>query len=202
MVPNQAITLNLLSLIKEFLENGSLKASNSQRVAVAMKWHNRMRWVNRGMGALGRKSKKVKKIKPIKFEWHAEDDQLFRKAVAEIPEQSIPHKDHGPDKTAPKQRKPPKPLVIDLHGLTLLEAQQFVRNKISQELKASDVARTFKIITGKGLHSSGQGVLAQEIHGYVSRHFSGRITSMESSPNEVAVFGMPVRGHFMVTIRP
>jgi hypothetical protein len=58
-----------------------------------------------------------------------------------------------------------------------------------------------KIITGKGHHSQrGDSVLAKEIHSFVLQTFRHIILEIEDSPDQVRLAGIPLRGHFHVTI--
>lgn len=90
------------------------------------------------------------------------------------------------------------PLVLDLHGLTLDEAQRSIENNI---LSLKRGRHRVRIITGRGHHSpKGQGVLAREIHGFVMTRFSNKIASIDASPHEITLGGMPIKGSFDVVI--
>ena len=92
---------------------------------------------------------------------------------------------------------------IDLHGMTLDEAKRYVEAQINNVL-AQQGKHTIRVITGKGLHSSdafGGGVLAKEIHAFVKSRFGRFITKIQESPHEVAIDGIPIRGHFDVSLQ-
>lgn len=92
---------------------------------------------------------------------------------------------------------------LDLHHSTLPEARGRVDGLLGNLVAAIRGPVTVKIITGKGRHSGpGGGVLASEIHRYVSQKYASYIVSIEPSPSDVVVGELPIRGHFHVTLGP
>ena len=91
---------------------------------------------------------------------------------------------------------------IDLHGMTLEGAKHYLRRRLETILQKRG-KHSVRIITGKGVHSGsyGGGVLAKEIHGFTKREFHHYIVAIQDSPHEVAIDGLPIRGHFDVTLK-
>ncbi|MBC7660216.1 MAG: Smr/MutS family protein [Chitinophagaceae bacterium] len=90
---------------------------------------------------------------------------------------------------------------IDLHGLTLEQAEREVAEAITRRSSLNE-KRTFKIITGKGRHSSsGRGVLIREIYLFVVHRYGPWIEQIEESPDGVRLGGEAIRGHFHVTLK-
>lgn len=116
---------------------------------------------------------------------------------------SFPDKEIEPSTKLQKSRskKTLKPIIVDLHGKTLTEAQSFMDSFI-QDLKDKRGSVTLKVITGKGLNSgSNGGVLASEIHRYVSERFGLNIIKIDESPDKLRINNVPIRGHFCVTFK-
>jgi DNA-nicking Smr family endonuclease len=94
---------------------------------------------------------------------------------------------------------------IDLHRMTLAEAIAAVDAAIAGELAQLRSAQhqvILKIITGKGLHSGQSGsVLPREVHRHVQLRYAVNIVMIEESPADVKLGGVPMRGHFRVTLR-
>ncbi len=89
---------------------------------------------------------------------------------------------------------------IDLHGMTLDEAEKWVIHIIGSARFTTE--QTFKIITGKGRHSrSGRGVLIREIYLFVVHRYGPWIERIEESPDGVRLGGEAIRGHFHVTLK-
>lgn len=94
--------------------------------------------------------------------------------------------------------------IIDLHGLRLQEAQELCADVIHQALREARLQShvSFRIITGKGRHSGVEGpVLSKEIHRFVLQEFQAWIVKIDDSPDEVALDGIPVRGHFDLILK-
>ena len=98
--------------------------------------------------------------------------------------------------------------VIDLHGLTLQQATEYLDDRLRRLLGESTPAKspqhviTVKIVTGKGLHSGPSGgVLAKEIHRHVAAVYGKHIVTIEDSPGDTMIRGLPLRGHFNVRLR-
>ena len=80
---------------------------------------------------------------------------------------------------------------IDLHGMTVIEAQSAVSQKIYSMRERYTGIVNLVIVTGKGLHSGrGGGVLSREIHDYVSNKFINEIISIDDSPCDVQLYGV------------
>lgn len=91
-------------------------------------------------------------------------------------------------------------IEIDLHGMTVDEAQRAVDAVIAR-LPRGQEAR-LRIITGKGLHSGPEGgVLGRDIHYHVATRYRSAIVRLDESPADVRLGGVPIRGHFDVTLR-
>ena len=91
---------------------------------------------------------------------------------------------------------------LDLHRLTLTEAESAVDRFLGDLLNGKGGEVTVTIITGKGRHSGeGGGVLSKEIHNYVKRKFGRQIVAIEESPAKLVVGELPIRGHFKVVLR-
>lgn len=106
-----------------------------------------------------------------------------------------------PQRTDHSKRVSSSVVEIDLHGLTVEQAERQVMEVIESHL-LSQGERTFKVITGKGRHSqTGRGVLIREIHLFVRHRFGPRIVRIEESPDEVRIGGDAIRGHFHVTLK-
>ncbi len=92
-------------------------------------------------------------------------------------------------------------IEIDLHGSTVDEAERIVAAVIARH-EAQHEVRTFKIITGKGRHSSsGRGVLIREIYLFVVHRYGPRIVRIEEAPDGVRIGGQAIRGHFHVSLK-
>ena len=147
-----------------------------------------------------------------------EDERLFLEAVARFkPSEALKaadRKDAAAAKASPKSKDgaggdkraaPGKPRTLDLHGLTLEQAQRRVDQfipEILKQLKTAGEKVRVRIITGKGTRD-GQpaGVLAREIHTWVSQRWARHIVSIDASPADVLVGGIPIRGHFDLTLK-
>ena len=91
---------------------------------------------------------------------------------------------------------------VDLHGMTLAEAEAHIRSALRNLLASRPGQVSVRIITGKGLHSGEFGsVLARRIHELVSREFAREIVEIQDSPAETMVDGLPIRGHFDVLLK-
>ncbi len=92
------------------------------------------------------------------------------------------------------------PVVVDLHGLMLPEAKEFLIRTIDRSLSTAKHPVVFKVITGRGLHSKGGGVLVKEMHKFVCELYAGRLIDIEEDPGNLLIRGLPIRGHFHVKI--
>jgi len=162
------------------------------------------------------KSKKTKipRHSAITFEDFAEADRVFQESLrgsmynpgppdSAIKVSADPTFPAGPKKgeRAEKRRRVDQP-VIDLHGLTLLQAKEYLDDRLMRLLGAGPEVLSVKIVTGKGLHSGpGGGVLAREIHRHVAAVYGNLIVSIEDSPADTVLRGLPLRGHFNLRLR-
>lgn len=90
---------------------------------------------------------------------------------------------------------------IDLHGLNLAEAKDFLRTTWQQMRSSGKGKRNLRIITGKGIHSGAGGpVLVEEIHDFVTKLFGSSISRIDENPSKVRLAGLPLRGHFDVEL--
>ncbi|MBQ46593.1 MAG: hypothetical protein CMP10_03745 [Zetaproteobacteria bacterium] len=89
-------------------------------------------------------------------------------------------------------------VVIDLHGMKLNEAISAIDTEMVKLRKMKGIV--VKVITGKGLHSSGQAVLPVEIHKHVEAKYGHIIKNLDDSPDSVRIGGLPIRGFFTFMI--
>lgn len=92
---------------------------------------------------------------------------------------------------------------IDLHGLTVAEAQNYVVKAI-EDLLASAKGQiiTIRVITGKGHRSRDRSPqLVHAIHHIVEARFKSRLISIEVSPHELKLGDSYFKGHFDLKIR-
>lgn len=135
----------------------------------------------------------------VRFELEPDSDRIFQDSMrrwdADMPD------DDDFEEIRPPARVKSGPVEIDLHRMTLNEAIWRVDAEIDDAV-ASGHQTTFKIITGKGLHSGPSGgVLAREIHRHIAERYARHIQAIDESPADVTIGGVPLRGHFVVTIR-
>lgn len=161
------------------------------------------------------KDKKSKGPKPaspkVVIDTSVEGDQAFLEAMQAFDGSGVPPKDRfdadSVNAGSLPARKPGRgttaPVVIDLHGYTLREAKEIVIARIqAQCASVRGGVIHFRIITGKGRHSGQDGsVLAREVHAIVRNQFRSSIQRIEDAPADVAVGGLPIRGHFDVWLR-
>ncbi len=133
------------------------------------------------------------------------EDQLFREAMENL--ERVPAKDHALDRAAAQPprgaRVPEQAIKIDLHRMTLGEAEAQVERVLSRLISglAPGAQVKVQIITGKGRHSGGgAAVLPREIHRYVKKRFAAHLVTIEDSPADLVVGELPIRGHFHVTL--
>jgi DNA-nicking Smr family endonuclease len=152
-----------------------------------------------------RKQSSVRKLPSIQFEDFDAADEVFRAHLENgdfLPKR--PKETREREKTPLNKSRPAKKdrnKLIDLHGMTVTEAISHLDREISLASNANGGPVTLKIVTGKGLHSGpGGGILVTEIYKYVCHRYGPVIVSIDASPAEVALGGIPWRGHFNVTI--
>jgi len=154
---------------------------------------------------------KSKKHSSVYFEIEEDAEELLR---SHLEEYMPPDKDGSKlepaaqkNKAKPKAkaaRKRPPLRKIDLHGQTLIEAQNTI-DQLFTELLHGRLAQRIEVqvITGKGLHSGPSGaVLAKHIHNYIVQRYQMSIESIEDSPDDLRLNGIPIRGHFNVILKP
>jgi DNA-nicking Smr family endonuclease len=151
---------------------------------------------------------RIRKLPSVDFEDFAEADRIFRESLENL--DSLPPEARSGD-TPPKGKEPgrrhaapPRERVrerlVDLHRLTLHQAKARLDAEIGEVLATLSGPVTLKIVTGKGLHSGpGGAVLPREIHRYVRSAYGDFILRIDESPADVALGGVPLRGHFSVT---
>ena len=155
----------------------------------------------------------VRKLPAVTFEDFAQADEVFLAHVESgalmprsgketnegaPPGENVSHSKSGRAKGGKGKRSEHK---IDLHGLTVDEAKRTLDKVVMRALATAGDAVTFHVVTGRGIHSGpGGGVLVSEIHRYVEERYGPRIVSIESSPAETQLGGLPWRGSFRVTI--
>lgn len=152
--------------------------------------------------------KKIKKPKilskdhVLKIELEENADELFLEAIENIDINGLGDVVAPEDSAFGAERKetPVVRFEIDLHGKTLQEAKIFLTESIDRYLDHYPNQKAkIKIITGKGLHSSDRGgVLPREIHRYVGLRYKGSLKSIQESPDDVRINGIPIRGYFIV----
>lgn len=137
----------------------------------------------------------------IRFELEEDAEELFLRHLEQFkPDKIDADRPRELEKKASKTRKATKVHELDLHGLRLDEARHRVREVLNGLSEMAGMHR-LKIITGKGHHSErGDSVLAKEIHSFVLQTWRRMITEIEDSPDQVRLAGVPLRGHFHVTI--
>ena len=150
--------------------------------------------------------KKIKKITShkngIRFRIETNARQMLQDAIETMPT----HVDKGEDTSEISVKKPAprtKTAVhqIDLHGLTLRESQQQIDALLHQVVSKTGNVRV-KIITGKGRHrQQGEHLLARDVHSWLQHKYRAWIVEIESSPHDVRIGDLPLRGHFEVVLR-
>jgi DNA-nicking Smr family endonuclease len=138
----------------------------------------------------------------IRFELEEDAEELFLRHLEQFkPDKPDAEEPKEPEKKVSKTHKAQQVHEIDLHGLSLEDAQHRVRAVLDGLREMAGMHRV-KIITGKGHHSQrGDSILAREIHSFVLLTWRRVIMEIEDSPDQVRLAGVPLRGHFHVTIR-
>ena len=144
----------------------------------------------------------------VRIELEDNAEEIFLASLNELTPQQISKEKLEASPLSPKRVKPQshrhsQEISIDLHGFTIEGAKKFVHQRIISLLAQHRAPFTLNIITGKGLHSpERKGVLAEEIHHYVKKHFQAQIIQIDDSPAAVTYDNLPIRGHFKVTLNP
>lgn len=153
--------------------------------------------------------KKIRKVRPqIHFEIEENAEQLMLEAdMLEFAGDKDIDDDVSSEQPHARHRKHSRSqhlgdyYELDLHGLTLSEAQQHIDSLFNRVLQTKRRTR-IKIITGKGRHSrANTNLLARDVHTYVHQKYADHIISIEQSPYSVRVDGLPIRGHFEVILQ-
>lgn len=138
---------------------------------------------------------------PLQFEIEENAREMLEEHLA-LFKPHVKDADNKARQTKEVSKRTASPTVeIDLHGMTLDEAEKWVIQIIAQAPSSTE-KRTYKIITGKGRHSSsGRGVLIREIYLFVVHRYGPWIERIEESPDGVRLGGVAIRGHFHVTLK-
>ena len=151
--------------------------------------------------------RKPPRLRSVVMEDEEESRSLFLDAMAALDGKKLPDKDAAWAKASPARsegrsdKKSSNP-SIDLHGLTLDQAKDYVSLRLDAILDDLSGQTTVTIITGKGKHSGpGGSVLAKEIHRFVRLRYEAQIVYLEESPADLVVGQFPLRGHFRVSLR-
>jgi DNA-nicking Smr family endonuclease len=150
------------------------------------------------------KDKKTKKLHGVNFDMEDDADTIFEDFLDNMGDiDKIDHSTPEPQKISAKKRSTnTRSESIDLHGLTLAQAVSKVDRMIAEILFSLKGTVTIKIITGKGIHSGSDGaVLPDGVWNHVRSTWAKNISQLEESPSSVKVAGLPIRGHFAVTLK-
>ena len=92
-------------------------------------------------------------------------------------------------------------LEIDLHGQSLEEAKKTVLRGYDHASSYGHKTVLLRIITGKGKHSGvGGAILPVEIYDFVCNQLKSAILSIDESPSEAKIGGLPIKGYFDVRL--
>ena len=132
-----------------------------------------------------------------------EEAKLFHEAVkfGKVPKKDEESKASKPSAILSKKKIDRHD--IDLHGLTVEEAQRHVVRAIEDILaNAKGQTVNIRVITGKGHRSRGrEPQLVHSIHHVVESRFKSRLISIEVSPHELKMGDSYLKGHFDLKIR-
>lgn len=167
---------------------------------------------------MGRKNKNKNKRKPRELQpdeafgisFQEEDREIveqmmlehlessFDLSLAEADEQFPMH----PPKGARKQSKGIAKAKLDLHGLTLDEAKDRLKEQVEHLRKVGPNPVELEVVTGKGRNSGpAGGVLSKEMHTYARRQFDRNLIAITESPHEAILNGLPLRGSFKMKLK-
>ncbi|MGE0175193.1 MAG: Smr/MutS family protein [Oligoflexales bacterium] len=140
--------------------------------------------------------------KGVRFELEDDAEQLFLESLEKVnPQEKIENEDLGTKSAKPRKNRGPRTVTIDLHSLTADQAKDVVSGRLDQ-LIAQRKDCEVVIITGKGIHSGGEGgVLIKEIPDFVRRKYRPYIAWIEESPADVTINNVPIRGHFRLKLK-
>ena len=157
------------------------------------------------MSKKSKKRKKIRKLVPfgqfdeLEFELEEDAEALLEEHLAAF---GVPEKvEEDRPASVRKKAKKEASVKIDLHGKTLAEAKLFIRAEVARHIDAYGSPMEFLIITGKGRHSEGPGVLVNEVHGFVAENFREFIVKIDDNPGNNLLGGIPIVGHFRVTLK-
>ena len=151
--------------------------------------------------------RKPRRLESVVMEDEEASRDLFLNAMAQLEGKNLPDKDAAWEKRSaerPQGRNDKRSVnpSIDLHGLTLEQAKDYVSLRLDSLLDEIAGQITVTIITGKGKHSGpGGSVLAKEIHRFVRLRYDAQILYIEESPGDLVVGQYPLRGHFRVSLK-
>ena len=147
----------------------------------------------------------LSRYEPLKFELEEDSERLFIEFLDADPNLqpgSDPPLSPGTCVSPPAPRGGKSERRIDLHGLNLRQAMHRVEAEILKLLASGPRVVSATVVTGKGLHSGSDGsILAREIHHFVSARFKRQIIRIQESPGDLLIGGIPIRGHFQVTLQ-
>lgn len=150
------------------------------------------------------KKRNNRKKKPHAQDVSSEERELFLDAVANLSHEVVAEKlaaesdDGRAASTVARSRASGPAVTIDLHGLRLDEAMQYIRDELAPLWQSSTEVT---VVTGKGRHSEGGGVLVKEIYGRMQNEFAGRLQFLDSDPGQDLLNGLPIRGYFRVRVK-
>ena len=134
-----------------------------------------------------------------------EDLKMFLDAIKNISDSAIQSaKARESVSEGPKSKSKNDYLYeIDLHGLTVKEARDFLSKKL-HEIANKHAGKLIKIriITGKGRHSGPEGSsLSHMAHSFVQEILGNKIIAITEAPSQVKINNLPIRGHFDLMFR-
>lgn len=139
------------------------------------------------------------KLPGVNFELEDDAEDIFRKFIEENEPVAIETDLPAP---VPKPRKGGGSLSIDLHGMTLEEAKVEIESEMKAIANSGKGQWKIRVITGKGRHSGpAGGVLVREIYHFFTQTYGHLVVKIDTDPSASLVGGVPIRGHFNVTVK-
>jgi DNA-nicking Smr family endonuclease len=159
--------------------------------------------MKKNKGKNGQKPHTPAKPAGVNFELEEDAEAIFVASLDNLkPDKQPMTEELMPLKSKAQKPKGPVSLNIDLHGKTLSEAMATLDHAFERALDETGVTYEVTVITGKGIHSGREGgVLFKEIHTYVVNQFGRYILKIDTSPADVLVQGLPIRGHFKLLLK-
>lgn len=141
-------------------------------------------------------------LERIRFEIESNAEELMQQALEATPASHEPRTEPNALRIRHPQAAESIEDTIDLHGLTVDEACTQLRVYFNaRRVSLRGKRRRFRIITGKGRRSGPRGgVLVREVYSFVRREYAALIRSIDAPPAEAELGGLPLRGHFDVTL--